>query len=102
MTQDAFTRVMWWLLTTSAGAETRVRVVTALRARPRNALQLSQDLGMHYTTIRHHLHVLETNRMVEATGGSYGRVYFPSPSLESHWSEFDRIASRMRPRGGSS
>ena len=92
---DSVERVLWWLFGSSAGAATRARVVRALQEEPRNAQQLAQDLVLDYTTVRHHLRVLQKNGLVVAEGDRYGRVYFVSDRLETRWDVFLRIVERM-------
>ena len=91
---DSFERILWWLFAGSAGATTRAQVLQAIREQPRNAQQLSEFLSLDYTTVRHHLRVLETNRLVLAEGDKYGRVYFISDLMESHWDKLDSILKR--------
>jgi DNA-binding transcriptional ArsR family regulator len=93
---DAFERLIWWLFVLSAGAPTRARVLLALKEQPSNAQQLSQRLKLDYTTIRHHLGVLEQNRMVVTEGEKYGKVYFISELMESHWAHFQAIQSKIK------
>jgi len=91
---ESFERVLWWLFGGSAGAATRARVLMAIRERPRNAQQLAQGLGVDYTTVRHHLRVLLKNGLVVTAGEAYGRMYFLSPSMESHWDQLTVILAR--------
>jgi DNA-binding transcriptional ArsR family regulator len=96
---DAFERVLWWLFAGSAGAVTRAQVLNAIKAEPRNAQQLAQALGFNYTTVRHHLKVLERNRLVVTEGDKYGKVYFVSESMEAHWSQFELILQKSKRSG---
>jgi DNA-binding transcriptional ArsR family regulator len=96
---DAFERLLWWLFAGSAGAKTRAMVLEAIRQEPRNAQQLSQALGLDYTTVRHHLRVLQQNHIVITEGDSYGRLYFVSDSMEAHWSNLQAILEKARKRG---
>ena len=93
---DSFERLLWWLFAGSAGAKTRIHVVRAIKEEPRNAQQLSQSLGLDYTTVRHHLSVLEKNRMVLTEGDKYGKIYFLSDAVESHWSTLETIIEKSR------
>jgi len=93
---DSFSRVLWWLFASSAGAATRGRIVTTLRAEPRNAQQLATELALDYTTIRHHLKVLRENGLIDSTGEHYGQVYSLAPSAEARWSELETILDRHR------
>ena len=100
---DDFERLLWWLFQSSSGAATRVKVIRAIHVEPRNAQRIADELGMDYTTIRHHLAVLVANHLVEPVGDRYGQVYFLSSSLESRWAALEAIAARRtRARGGAS
>jgi len=96
---DSVERILWWLCGSSIGAATRVRMLLAIRERPRNALQLAEALDVDYTTVRHHLRVLGRNGLVTPAGERYGQVYFLSSSMESHWDAFERIVENVRTRG---
>lgn len=91
---DAFERLLWWLFAGSTGANTRLLVLTAIREQPRNAQQLSQALGFDYTTVRHHLQVLEKNRLVLTEGERYGKIYFVSEVMESNWGKLESIIGK--------
>ena len=96
---DAFERLLWWLFAGSAGAKTRAQVLEAIRQEPRNAQQLSQALGLDYTTVRHHLKVLQQNHIVITEGESYGRMYFLSDAMEAHWNNLQAILDKAKRRG---
>ncbi|MHB9288745.1 winged helix-turn-helix domain-containing protein [Halobacteriales archaeon Cl-PHB] len=76
--------VLWYLLASSRGGPTRVRILRAVDERPRNPNQLADALGMDYTTIRHHLDVLVENNVLRATGDGYGAVYLPTDQLDAN------------------
>ncbi len=67
--------IFWYLFASSRGGPTRVRIIDTLLERPRNANELARILDYDYTTIRHHLDVLEENNIVRSTGSGYGDVY---------------------------
>ena len=93
---DSFERLLWWLFAGSAGASTRKLVHFSIKEEPRNAQQLSIALNLDYTTVRHHLKVLESNRLVLTAGDKYGRVYFVSDSMEAHWDKLLEIIQKNR------
>jgi DNA-binding transcriptional ArsR family regulator len=95
---DSFQQLLWWLFQSSTGGPSRVRLVQALREEPRNAQQLSVALDLDYTTVRHHLKVLQQNRLIETRGDRYGQVYFVAPGLESRWALLEAIVTRDRAR----
>ena len=69
------------MLEGTRGGPTRVRILRAITAKPLNAHQLAKELGMDYTTIRHHLDILVKHRVVEAVGEEYGAVFYVSSWL---------------------
>jgi DNA-binding transcriptional ArsR family regulator len=95
---DSVQQLIWWLFQSSVGGPTRVRMVRALRAEPRNAQQLALALELDYTTVRHHLRVLERNHLLEVRGDRYGQVYFIAPNLESHWPALEEILAKASAR----
>jgi DNA-binding transcriptional ArsR family regulator len=98
---DAFERLLWWLFVGSAGAKTRAEVLKAIRQEPRNAQQLSEALRLDYSTVRHHLKVMQQNNVVVTEGASYGKLYFLSDMMEAHWANLEGILERMKRRGDS-
>jgi len=66
-------------------------IISALKEMPRNANQLAGDLKLDYKTVRHHLDVLEKNRIVSSTGEGYGTTYFPSPELIESYHVYEEI-----------
>ena len=93
---DAFDRLLWWLVAGSVGAQSRTLILFALKSRPMNAQQLAEQLKLDYTTVRHHLSVLEKNRIVITEGEKYGKVYFLTENMESHWSSLESILEKTR------
>ncbi|MDH2900058.1 MAG: winged helix-turn-helix domain-containing protein [archaeon] len=91
---DAFERVLWWLFAGSTGAVTRLEVLQAIKEQPRNAQQLTQALHVDYTTVRHHLRVLEQNRLIVTEGEKYGKLYFLSSEMEANWSKLEEILNK--------
>jgi predicted transcriptional regulator len=67
----------------------------ALKETPKNANQLANLLEMDYRTIRHHLHVLEKNRIIVSAGDRYGLTYFLSPEMELNYAVFEEIWERF-------
>ena len=91
---DSFERILWWLFAGSTGAMNRLEILEAIKEQPRNAQQLTQKVQVDYTTVRHHLKVLEQNRLIVAEGEKYGRVYFLSTVMEDKWSKLEEILKR--------
>jgi len=87
--------LLGWLIAGTRGGATRARILKALKEAPYNANQLANHLGMDYRTIRHHLKVLEKNRLITAAGEGYGTTYFLSPALEENYALFEEIMKRM-------
>lgn len=89
--------VLWYLLASSRGGPTRVRIVRALDERPRNANQLATELGLDYTTIRHHLDVLLADNVVRKTGGDYAGVYLFTEEMAANWDTVEKILDTVDP-----
>ncbi|MGZ7116913.1 MAG: ArsR/SmtB family transcription factor, partial [Methanobacterium sp.] len=58
-------KLLWWLITGKRGGTNRARIIKKLKDRPYNANQLSKELNLDYKTIRHHLRVLEENKVIK-------------------------------------
>lgn len=93
-------RVIWWLLVGTKGGLNRARIIRALKERPYNANQLSEVLGLDYKTVRHHLKVLQDNKLLTTMGDRYGTVYFLSPGMEVEYEVFadflDKIWAKFK------
>ncbi len=87
--------VLGWLIAGTRGGSTRARILTILHDTPQNANQLATLLQMDYRTIRHHLEVLEKNRMITSAGEGYGKTYFLSQTLEENYSMFEEITNKI-------
>lgn len=83
--------VLWYVLASSRGGPTRIRILRALDERPRNANQLATELEYDYTTIRHHLTVLMDNNIVKRTDNQYGAVYLFTDQVEANWETVEEI-----------
>jgi predicted transcriptional regulator len=88
-------RLLWWLLSGSAGGMNRGRILETLFERPGNANELAKVLCLDYKTIRHHLEVLEKNKLITSAGSGYGKMYFPSDLLENNKVIFHEIWSKI-------
>ncbi|NOZ58135.1 MAG: winged helix-turn-helix transcriptional regulator [Euryarchaeota archaeon] len=88
-------RLLWWLLAGTRGGETRAMILRLLKQRPYNANQLTRELGVDYKTVRHHLRVLQKNRIIVARGERYGRLYFLSPQMEENIHVLEEIWSKI-------
>jgi DNA-binding transcriptional ArsR family regulator len=91
----AVERLLWWLVAGSVGGMNRGRILNILKERPYNANQLTEQLGLDYKTVRHHLEMLEKNGMVITIGEGYGKMYTLSPLLEENIQVFDGIWARI-------
>lgn len=83
--------VLWYLLASSRGGESRVRILRALDERPRNPNELATKLDLDYSTVRHHLDVLRKNNVVERSGDEYAAAYLVTGQVRQHWDVVERI-----------
>ncbi len=77
------------------GGFNRARLINALNESPQNANQLSQELNLDYSTIRHHIEVMEKNGLVTSLGDSYGKMYFLSENLLDNYGFFEEIWEKI-------
>ncbi len=84
-----------WLIAGTRGGVTRAKIICALREVPQNTNQLATRLEMDYRAIKHHLDILEKNKLVTSTGGGYGTTYFLSTVLEENYTLFEEILNKI-------
>jgi DNA-binding transcriptional ArsR family regulator len=87
--------LLGWLIAGTRGGPTRAKIIETLKETPQNANQLANQLKMDYRTIRHHLKVLEKNKIVTTAGEGYGITYFLSPAMEENYALFEEILKRL-------
>ena len=83
------------------GGATRAKIISVLKESPQNANQLANIVGKDYRTIRHHLSVLEKNRIITSAGDRYGATYFLSPEMEENYALFEEIVKKVLEREGN-
>ncbi|MHB8584343.1 MAG: ArsR/SmtB family transcription factor [Thermoplasmatota archaeon] len=79
----------------SRGGYSRARIIQVLKETPMNTNQLAENLGLDYSTVQHHLTVLEENGLIYAIGPKYGRVWFLSPKMNETMDTFNSIWEKL-------
>ena len=87
--------LLGWLIAGTRGGPTRAKIIESLRESPQNANQLAIALKMDYKTMRHHLDVLEKNKLITSIGDRYGATYFLSQAMEDNYIVFEEIAKKI-------
>jgi DNA-binding transcriptional ArsR family regulator len=87
--------LLGWLIAGTRGGVTRAKMIEILKETPQNANQLANLLEMDYRTIRHHVEVLEKNRIITSAGEGYGKTYFLSPVMEENYVLFEEIVNKI-------
>ena len=87
--------LLGWLIAGTRGGLTRAKIIKVLKETPQNANQLANLLGMDYRTIRHHLEVLEKNKIITSIGEGYGTTYFLSQVMEENYALFEEILNKI-------
>jgi len=87
--------LLGWLIAGTRGGVTRAKILETLRENPQNANQLANLLGMDYRTIRHHLKILQKNRIITSVGNGYGTTYFLSTEMEENYGIFEEILNKL-------
>lgn len=86
-------QILTWLIKGTKGGKTRAQIITNLKNSPKNANQIATDLKVDYKTVRHHMTILEKNKLVIPVGNHYSTAYFLSELMEDNYSLFQEIAN---------
>ena len=87
--------LLGWLIAGTRGGVTRAKIIETLWENPQNANQLANTLEMDYRTIRHHLKLLQKNRIITAAGDGYGTTYFLTVEMEENYDIFEEILNKL-------
>ncbi len=87
--------LLGWLIAGTRGGPTRAKIIETLKESPQNANQLANSLKMDYKTMRHHLEVLEKNRIITSVGDRYGATYFLTQVMEDNYFLFEEIMQKI-------
>jgi DNA-binding transcriptional ArsR family regulator len=87
--------LLGWLIAGTIGGVTRARIIKALKETPQNANQLANLLEMDYSTIRHHLKILQKMKIITSAGEGYGTTYFLSSQMEENYYLFEEIMEKI-------
>jgi len=88
-------QLLTWLTTGTKGGKNRAQIIKTLKEYPKNSNQLSIRLKVDYKTIRHHLAVLEKNKLIISAGDHYSTAYFLSELMDENYGSFEEITSKM-------
>ncbi|MDO9043779.1 MAG: winged helix-turn-helix domain-containing protein [Methanobacteriaceae archaeon] len=88
-------KLLWWLIAGSTGGPNRGRIIIKLNKKPHNANQLTESLNLNYKTVRHHLKVLEENKVITSSGKKYGDLYFLSDKIIENYADFKEIWQKL-------
>ena len=87
--------LLGWLIAGSRGGPMRAKIIETLKETPQNAHQLATLLQVDYKTIRHHIDILDKNRIITSMGDGYATTYFLSADMETNYVVFEDIRKRM-------
>jgi len=90
-----FNYIIQWMIGGTRGGLNRARIISTLADQPLNAHQLSQELELDYSTIRHHVEVMEKNGLVTSLGDGYGMVYLLTDDMLENYGFFEEIWEKI-------
>jgi DNA-binding transcriptional ArsR family regulator len=88
-------KILWWLIAGSTGGPNRAKIIMELNKRPSNANQLSENLNLNYKTVRHHLKILDENKIITSSGQKYGEMFFLSDKMMVSYEDFNDIWEKI-------
>lgn len=88
-------RLLWYVFAGSRGGVTRTRIVRSLLDLPKNAHQVSRELGMDYKTVEYNLRVLSKHRYVVSRIEGYGKPWELSLDLLAVLDEFHQVTASV-------
>ena len=94
-TQRSLKYLLGWLIAGTRGGPTRAKIIDSLKETPQNANQLATTLKMDYKTMRHHIEVLEKNKIITSVGDRYASTYFLSQITEDNYFLFEEIVKKI-------
>jgi DNA-binding transcriptional ArsR family regulator len=89
-----FRRTLLRLLARTRGGHNRCRILKLLHTTgPQNANQIASALGLHYTTVKHHLEKLVKDDILASNprDDSYGATFFLTYQMERNATFLDEI-----------
>jgi len=89
-------QLIGWLIAGTKGGKTRAKIIKILKNSPQNSNQLATLLKVNYKTIRHHIAILEKNKLIISAGTHYSTAYFLSELMEENYPLFEEIASKTK------
>lgn len=97
-------RFLFWLLDGTRGAPTRMRLLALLNKKPLNLHQLAIASALDYSTVEHHIRLMEKHGIVDCMGTGYGRLYVISeiPYVQEYLSakmKGDNNENKCKPKG---
>jgi predicted transcriptional regulator len=88
-------KLLLYLFTSTRGGFTRLRIISLLLRQPYNTHQMSQELGLDYKAVQHHMNVLEKNNLVSSSGEKYGATFRLSNFLEINIRSLDEAIEKL-------
>jgi predicted transcriptional regulator len=89
-------QLIGWLIIGTKGGKTRAQIIKSLKKNPQNSNQLATLLKVNYKTIRHHLTILEKNKLIISAGDHYSTAYFLSELMEENYGLFEEITNKTK------
>ncbi len=89
-------QLIGWLIIGTKGGKTRAQIIKTLKKSPQNPNQLAAIIKVNYKTIRHHLTILEKNKLIISAGDHYSTAYFLSELMEENYGLFEEITSKTK------
>lgn len=88
--------MLLWLFIGSRGGVNRARIINLIHQKPYNTNQITDELNLNYKTVRHHLDLLEKNKIIKSNKKiKYGSVFFLTTEMKNNYRIFEEIYKKL-------
>ena len=94
-TRNVLKRTLMLYIAGTRGGSVRLKILMLIDKKPRNINEISEELGLDYKTVQHHIRVLQKSGLVSSLKRKYDNEYSLSELLKVHKDVLKDISDNM-------
>ena len=98
-TEKVLKRALGLSIAGTRGGVLRLKILMALKEKPRNTNEISKLFSIDYKTAQHHMRVLEKSGLVVSAGKRYDNSFMLSPLLGANKEILEEVAGNLGKSG---